>query len=375
MSLSGPTSGPVEGGRALFRGKVLGFPTHIDVSFLVVMAVLGYMSSPDSLTGLVVWLIITPIAVLTHELGHALVARTTGAKPEIALAGFGGVTSFDPPNQLSRARSIAISLAGPAVGLVIGIFLMFLESAVWPDGVTSEWLWYAFRYGIFTTIGWSVLNLLPILPLDGGQAMREFLPGDPVTRLRRAAGVSMVVAALAAVGVWYWMAGGLFLSAFLVLFAAQNFMTLRDLSRDLPVGSDGQPRSRAPQSPETVIVDMLWRNQAERARQVMQTLPEGTQIDLALHGAVLSLTGDPQQGHALLEQEVARRPNDPNMAAVLALTQALEHNWDALVHTMQGPLGPLIPPPVHERAMLEARATGREDVAGRLSHLRSADPA
>lgn len=370
MSLSGPTSGPVEGGRALFRGKILGFPVHLDASFLVVMAVLGWMSTGGDLEGMIVWILITPIAVLVHELGHALVARTTGAKPEIALAGFGGVTSFTPPKELSRARSIAISLAGPGVGLAIGVVLLFVDRAV-GDQITNEYAWYALRFGIFTSIGWSVLNLLPVLPLDGGQAMREFLPGDPVTRLRRAAMVSIGVAVVAALLVYLFLSGGLFLTLFLVFFAVSNYLTLRDLSQNRSVSSDGLRGPRPGQTPETMIVEMLWRNQAERARQVMQTLPEGTQIDLALHAAVLSLTGDPVQGHALLEQEVSRRPGDPNLAAILALTQALEHDWDALIHTLQGPYGPLIPPPVLDRTMVEARATGREDVAGRIAFLRS----
>ncbi|GAA3631081.1 hypothetical protein GCM10022223_56330 [Kineosporia mesophila] len=373
MSLSGPTSGPVEGGRALFKGRILGFPVHLDWSFIIIMAVLGYMSTPSSMVGLAVWILITPVMVLAHELGHAVVARTTGAQPEIALAGFGGVTSFTPPGEISRARSIAISLAGPAVGLAIGFTLMFLEATVWTE-ITSEWGWYALRFGIFTSLGWSVLNLLPILPLDGGQAMREFLPGDPITRLRRAAMVSIVVSVLAALAAYQFLSGQIFLVIFLLFFAVNNFLTVRDLSQNRSVSSDGQPGPQPGQSPETMIVDMLWRNQAERARQVMHSLPEGVPIDLALHGAVLSLTGDAPQGHALLEQETQRRPGDPNIAAILALTQALEHDWDALIHTMQGPLGPLIPPPVLDRAVVEARATGRDDVAGRLTFLRTPTP-
>lgn len=369
MSTGGPTGGPVEGGRALFRGRILGFPVHLDASFLVVMAVLGWMSS-SSTVQLIVWILVTPFAVLVHELGHAVVARTTGARPQIALAGFGGLTTFTPPREISRTRSIAISLAGPLVGVAVGVVLLLVFETT-RDSITSEWVWYALVYGIFTTLGWSVLNLLPVLPLDGGQAMREFLPGDPVTRLRRAAVVSIAVALLVALGVYLVMPHQLFLVLFMGFFAVSNALTLRDLKQDRQVGADGQRGPRPGQTPETMIVEMLWRNQAERARQVMLTLPDGVRIDLALHGAVLTLTGEAEQGHALLEQEVARRPGDPNVAAILTLTQALEHHWDGLIHTVQGPLGPLIPPPVLDRAVLEARAVGREDVANRLTFLRS----
>ena len=109
----------VEGGRPIARFRLLGFPVHIDISFVIIIAVLGWYPGVTA-KAFVVWLVMVPIAVLTHELGHAFVARSTGAEPSIALAGLGGLTTYVPPRPLSRARSFAISVAGPAVGLVIG---------------------------------------------------------------------------------------------------------------------------------------------------------------------------------------------------------------------------------------------------------------
>ena len=105
-------STPVEGGRPLLRARVLGFPVHLDISFVIVMAVLGYRPGVTA-RDMALWLLITPLAVLVHELGHAVAARAAGARPQIALAGFGGVTTFTPSRPLSRARSLGISLAGP----------------------------------------------------------------------------------------------------------------------------------------------------------------------------------------------------------------------------------------------------------------------
>jgi len=86
-------STPIEGGRPLLRVRVLGFPVHLDLSFVIIMAVLGYYPGV-TLRDMALWLLITPVAVLVHELGHAVAARSAGARPQIALAGFGGVTSF-----------------------------------------------------------------------------------------------------------------------------------------------------------------------------------------------------------------------------------------------------------------------------------------
>jgi hypothetical protein len=103
-------------------------------------------------------------------------------------------------------------------------------------------------------------------------------------------------------------------------------------------------------------------------------MPPDAEVDLAVHGAVLALTGDRGQGHALLSQELARRPADPNAAALLVLTQTLEHDWDAVVATLEGPTGSVVPASVVERAVQEARGTGREDVAGRLTVLAGPPP-
>jgi Zn-dependent protease len=158
----------VQGGRPIAKFRVFGFPVTIDISFVVVAALLGYYPGVTA-RGFVVWLAMVPLAVLSHELGHAFVARPTGAEPAITLAGLGGVTTYVPPRRLSRGRSVAISLAGPAVGIVIGGGLLAYAATAGPTagslGATIV------GTAIFTTLGWSVLNLLPILPLDGGHIL------------------------------------------------------------------------------------------------------------------------------------------------------------------------------------------------------------
>ena len=356
--MSSPQQGgaPIQGGRALLRGRVLGFPVYLDVSFIVIMGILGYASGL-TLSRLGLWLLITPVAVLAHELGHAVLARAAGAQPEIALAGFGGVTTYTPPRPLSRGRSLGISLAGPGVGLVLGLALMAIRSRLGDSLIPGTWQFDAIRFGIWTCIGWSLLNLLPILPLDGGQAMRELLPGSPEVRTRRAAAVSVVVALLAAIGA-YLVYRQPFIAIFLAVFAFNNIVLLR---------SAGGVRSRpAPAGPEQAIVELLWQSQPARARELLETLPPQASVDLAVHGAVQALTGQRSQGYALLDQEWQRRPGDRNVAALLVLTQALDHDWDAVIATLQGPIGPSVPAAAIDRAIAEAHGVGREDVAGRL---------
>ena len=111
--MSTPAQG---GGRALLSFRVLGFPVHVDWSFVLFVGLLGWQPG-ITLQRLGIWLLLAFLAVLAHELGHAVAARMTGAQPSIALVALGGVTTYVPPRQLSRLSSLGIALAGPVVGL------------------------------------------------------------------------------------------------------------------------------------------------------------------------------------------------------------------------------------------------------------------
>ena len=115
-----PTPGAATSG---LRFRLFGFPVQIDLSFVIVMTLFG-LPGGFELGRIALWVALGAVAVLLHELGHAFLARTTGARPTIALYAFGGATQFVPPGPLSRARSIAISLSGPLVGVAIGLALL-----------------------------------------------------------------------------------------------------------------------------------------------------------------------------------------------------------------------------------------------------------
>jgi len=355
----------VEGGRGL-RLRVFGFPVHVDLSFFLIMGFIGWLSGASSPRNIVVWLVVAALAVLVHELGHAFMARTTGARPEIALTGFGGVTMYVPPRPLSRGRSLAIAVAGPLAGLAVGALLWTVRRTVGADLVTGTIADRALFYGLFTTIAWSVLNLLPVLPLDGGQAMRELLPGKPEVRARRAAIVSIVVL-VPLFGLALW-ANQMFVAVFLLLFAFTNLQAAR--AGRPGAAASGGPVSGAPAlTPEQTVVGLLWQGATDQARRTLEALPPGTPVDLAVHGAVLATTDQPGQGLALLAQERARRPGDGNVVALLVLAHTLRHDWDAVLADLQSGYASLIPLGVVDRAMQEATGSGREDVAARIGAM------
>lgn len=349
------------GGRPLARFRLLGFPIHVDWTFLLVVGVFGYRPGV-TLTELAVWLVVAFLAVLLHELGHAVTARRTGARPAIALVMFGGVTTYAPPRPLSRLTSLGISLAGPAVGLALGGVLLLVGRTVdlEPGGLAE----YTLVVAIFTTLGWSVLNLLPIVPLDGGQAMRELLPGSPEVRARRASIISIVLA----VGLAFLALTGQFVGQFAAVYAVLliliNVAALRSSGPGDAAGAGGGPDDGA--------VRLLWEGRPEDARALLENVPPGGRPDLALHGAVLATTGQREQGFALLQQEWARRPGDGHVVALLALAHLLLGEYRDIGRLLTGPSASAVPPPIVARAIAGARAAGDETTAVELERAASA---
>jgi Zn-dependent protease len=314
----------VEGGRPILSVRVLGFPVTVDISFVVIVAILGWVPGRTTATSFVVWLLMVPLAVLVHELGHAFVARTTGAHPVITLAGLGGLTSYVPPAPLSRARSIAISVAGPAVGIVIGLALLAYARGVGVgDGLARDVVGTA----IYTTLGWSVLNLLPILPLDGGQTLRELLPGSPAKRAVRAAVVSIVVAVLAAVAaVKAGLVFGALLAAF---FVYSNVMTVRS-ARDLEKVDVNQR-----------LVRLMWAGRTADAHDLLADQPaDATTVHPLVRATVRAATDDPDAGRGELETAVRLHPGDPTAASLLLLLHRTRDDWPAVRDLLAGGAAP-----------------------------------
>ncbi len=111
-------------------------------------------------------------SVLLHELAHALVARMRGIEVHtIELYIFGGVSNLErePP---TPAATFLISIVGPLTSLVVGGICIVL---VGPAMALSTPLGIIVEYLGITNIVLGVFNLLPGLPLDGGQVLRAII--------------------------------------------------------------------------------------------------------------------------------------------------------------------------------------------------------
>jgi Zn-dependent protease len=215
-------------------GRIFGVPVTMSPSWLLLAVLvtlaygqlLGRTREPLPPTtayavgfGFVICLV---FSVLLHELGHALTSRRFGIGVRgITLEMLGGFTEMErePPRP---AIELLVSLAGPAVSLVLGL-VSAAAAAVLPAGTLGE------RFAVqlaLSNIVVAVFNALPGLPLDGGRALQAgvwAVSGDP-NLARRVAGWAGRVLAVATMLVAVYLysqhkVDGLFGFAFTVLVA------------------------------------------------------------------------------------------------------------------------------------------------------------
>lgn len=123
------------------------------------------------------------LTALCHELGHLLALWLAGARVEyLRLTAFGAEIRADT-RRLTYPREIVCTLAGPAVNLILALFLA--RTAGWYVPAGSSLL-----LGCF--------NLLPVPALDGGRALHLLVSWlwEPITADRVCRRVGLCCAAL-----------------------------------------------------------------------------------------------------------------------------------------------------------------------------------
>ena len=157
---------------------------RVEIYFFVIIGILAYEFNilnpkPSYIVGFVA---IAFVSMVVHELGHAVAFRAFGVDPNITLVGMGGVTSGS--GRLSPRQHIVVSLAGPLTVLVL--FGLPSPVGVAPGRPSTSTDGLVFLYEmLWINVGWSVLNLLPMLPLDGGNVTMSLLDMATQGRGRR----------------------------------------------------------------------------------------------------------------------------------------------------------------------------------------------
>jgi stage IV sporulation protein FB len=161
------------------RLVAFGIPIRVHPSFWLGSILFGSNVGSNQL--IFIWVICAFISILVHEMGHALTAESFGWPTDIVLY-FGGGLAISQRNRNNTPwRSIAVSLMGPAAGfllfgLIFGIERMMglsNDDVIRAVGGDQRYYWFkALDFLWFMNLYWGLLNLLPVLPLDGGNILQ-----------------------------------------------------------------------------------------------------------------------------------------------------------------------------------------------------------
>jgi Zn-dependent protease len=372
--------GPAPQGAAL-RFTLFGFPVAIAPSFLLVAVLLG-VNDGATVALVATWVAVVVVSMLVHELGHATVARRLGGVPRIDLYGLGGLTTTQLPRELRRTESLTLSLAGPFFGFALGGALIAVRLLV--GDTDSRELDFALAAGLWANFGWGLVNLLPVLPLDGGNVLAQLLPGSHRTRYRRAAIASVVTASAAAVAL---LAFGLFIGAVLFgMLVATNITTVRNHQRDGDIGDAIAALERVRAGDPAAPGQLLELARGTRERVDAQSMLGALIADLVLAGRAeeaerfladplappepslhaLVAVGRSGGGHGLVDlTEMAEREPTVHVAYHLVLAAVVAGRSDIARDTVDR-LPALRHPDILPAAVRAAERAGRPDLAAAL---------
>ena len=208
-------------------GSLFGIPFYINSSWLYILIFVTLIDAGEveasGLTGdniLGSWLIgflmalLLFISVLLHELGHSLVAKSQGIKVNsITLFLFGGIAALERESN-TPAQALQVAIAGPIVSIILfGLFLGLSNLSNQNDIISFITIDIA-RINLVL----AIFNLIPGLPLDGGQVLKAIvwqLTGDRFTGVLWAATSGKLLG---------WM--GVFFGLFLLLTGVASALWL-----------------------------------------------------------------------------------------------------------------------------------------------------
>src|SRR5262249_44722888 len=153
----------------------------------------------NDMPAVVTWIPCVFLSILVHEYGHGLVAKSLGCAPSILIWG-PGLCYYAEMERQRPLQRLAVILSGPGAGFALCGVVMLVVSAIFGltpgehlsvvqrllglsgDGASymnaqvklgidqGETRFLVYWFLVQINILWSLLNLLPVWPLDGGQA-------------------------------------------------------------------------------------------------------------------------------------------------------------------------------------------------------------
>lgn len=204
-------------------------PVPVSASIWYFLLLAFMVSGGDMMLG-AVWAVVVTVSILIHELGHAAMAQRFRLHPRIVLHGLGGLCAHDRAED-DRSDALIIA-AGPGAGLLLGVLSgmawVALEALAPALMESRPIVRQIFGMLLFVNIFWSLVNLLPLFPLDGGQLfrlgmLRVIRAPARAEKITHGVGIAIGVLCVAAAA---W-AGMMFAAVLALMLVAANVQAFR----------------------------------------------------------------------------------------------------------------------------------------------------
>ncbi|MDZ8186906.1 MAG: site-2 protease family protein [Nostoc sp. ChiSLP02] len=160
-------------------GSLFGIPLFLDPLWFVILGLatlnfgVAYQEWGNAIAwsaGIVMALLLFG-SVLLHELGHSLVARSQGIKVNsITLFLFGGIAAIEEESK-TPLQAFQVAIAGPLVSIILFIVLRLLAIFLPDTSPVTMMVEDLARINLVV----ALFNMIPGLPLDGGQVLKAAL--------------------------------------------------------------------------------------------------------------------------------------------------------------------------------------------------------
>lgn len=199
-------------------GKI---PISIHPLFWLIAFFIGWMWT-SSLAGAMLCVVVILGSVIFHEYGHALTAMAFGQKTRIELAAFGGFT-YREGRKLKLWEEFLVVLNGPVMGFLLFLIAYFIFKNV---PIKNQLLSFALKFTFIANLFWTVVNLVPVLPLDGGHLMSIILESIfGFKGVKMAIIVGLVIAV--SISIFFFIIGMFLVGALFLILTFESFRSLR----------------------------------------------------------------------------------------------------------------------------------------------------
>ena len=232
---------------AIYLFSFRGIPVYVQLWYFLLLAFFCF--GQDWQSGLVLAACVT-VSLLVHEFGHALVADKYRLNPTVILHGWGGLCAHERAEK--DTHDAYIVAAGPAAGFGLGLLTLAITLLIPPEFlVVRPLLTQVLMNLLWINIIWSIFNIIPLWPLDGGQLLRLAVLRFTTPQIgeKIVHGIGIGIAALYTLAAFVFLQNGFMMLICLLL----GYENIKQLQSRRPSGSIRKRYSHA-----NALLDQGW---------------------------------------------------------------------------------------------------------------------